>query len=147
MLDPVYRRERLAPGHPRQRLGAGGERQRRPVRQLHQRRPPAGDPGDFDENVAKTEVLAAEDVAPADLPGLGGQQVAERDIVDMRDVEPGIDKDRHPAARRLDDDPPGRGRLDVARPDRGRRVDDDGRQARFRDQLADRELGLEFRRL
>ncbi len=46
-------------------------------------------------------------------------------VVDMDEIEAGIEKARHAASRRLDDDAAGRRRLDVARPDRGRGVDDD----------------------
>jgi hypothetical protein len=51
-----------------------------------------------------------------------------RDVVDMHEVEAGVDEARNPAACSLDDDTPGRRRLDVARPDRRRRVDDNGWQ-------------------
>ena len=61
----------------------------------------------------------------------------DRDVVDMHDVEAGIDIARHAAARRLDDQPAGRRRLDVAGADRGRRVDDDRRQAALGDQRRD----------
>ena len=71
----------------------------------------------------------------------------ERDILDMHDVEPGIDKSRHPALRRLDNQAAGRRWLDVARSDRRGRVDDDSRQRPLGDEIADDGLGLEFRAL
>ncbi len=43
----------------------------------------------------------------------------------MDEVETGIQETRHTPARRLDDDAAGRRRLDIAGPDRRRRIDDD----------------------
>src|ERR1051326_2649025 len=71
----------------------------------------------------------------------------ERDILDMHDVEPGIDKPWHAAPRRLDDQAAGRRRLNVARTDRRRRIDNDSRQRPLGDELADYRLRLEFRAL
>ncbi len=53
--------------------------------------------------IGERQVLAAEDVARADLPALEGAQVAGRHVGDMDHVEPGIDEGRDAAARRLDD--------------------------------------------
>ncbi len=52
-----------------------------------------------------------------------------RNVIDMHEVEAGVDKAGNTAARGLDDDSAGRRRLDVARPNRRRRIDDDGGQA------------------
>ncbi len=65
------------------------------------------------------------------------------DVVDMDDVEAGIDEGRHAARRRLDDHPSGRRRLHVARADRRRGIDDDGRQPGA-GQLAHHLLGEEL---
>ena len=43
-----------------------------------------------------------------------GQEMAVGDVVHMGEVEAGIDEGGHPPEGRLDDDPPGGGRLDVA---------------------------------
>ena len=51
-----------------------------------------------------------------------------RDIVDMHEIEPGVDETRNTAGRRLDDDPPGWRRLLVAWSDRRRRMHDNGWQ-------------------
>ena len=54
--------------------------------------------------------------------------MARGDVVDVDEVQPGIDEGRHASGRGLDDDAAGRRRPHVARADRRRRVDDDGRQ-------------------
>ena len=50
------------------------------------------------------------------------------DIIDMHDVKPGIDVGGHPSRGGVADHLAGRGRLDVARSDRGGGVDHDHRQ-------------------
>ena len=52
--------------------------------------------------------------------------MALRDILDMDQVEAGIDKSWHAAGGGLDDDAAGGGGLDVARSDRRRRRHDHG---------------------
>ena len=73
-------------------------------------------------------MFAAEDIALADAAALERSEMARGDVVDVDKVQPGIDEGRHASGRRLNDDAPGRRRAHVARADRGRRVDDDGRQ-------------------
>src|SRR5947209_17456300 len=51
-----------------------------------------------------------------------------RDIVDMHEIEPGVDETRNMAGRRLDNDPPGWRRLLVAGSNRRRRMHDNGWQ-------------------
>ena len=57
------------------------------------------------------------------------QRMAVGDVVDMNKIEPGVDEARHAAACRLDDDAAGGRRAHVARADRCRGIDDDGRQS------------------
>src|ERR1700704_6527467 len=63
-----------------------------------------------------------------------------RDIVDMHEIEPGVDETRNMAGRRPDNDPPPWRRLLAAGSNRRRRMHDDGWQAivgdhRFDDML------------
>ena len=76
------------------------------------------------EHVLQPDILAAEDVVLADAALLQRQQMAPCHVVDMHEIEAGVDEGRHAAIRRLHDDAPGRRRLHVARPDRRRRADD-----------------------
>ena len=69
-----------------------------------------------------------------------GEQVPVCHIVDMNDVQSGVDIGGHAAGRRFDDHAAGRRRFDVARPNRGRRIDDDNRCRFFNDQTPDRFL-------
>ena len=80
------------------------------------------------EDVAERQIVAAEDVALADPAVALGQKMARRHVVDMDEVEAGIDEGRHAARGGLDDDAAGRRRLHVARADGRRGIDDDGRQ-------------------
>ena len=64
----------------------------------------------------------------AGLCMLQGGEVPVRDIVDMHEIEPSVDKTRNTAGRRLDNDPPGWRRLLVAWSDRRRRMHDKGWQ-------------------
>ncbi len=92
-------------------------------------------------------VLAAEDVALAHLPLPLGQEMPCCHVVDMDEIEAGIDEGRHAAGRGLDDHAPGRRRPAVARADRRRGIDDHRRQAVFLDHPPHRLLGEEFRAL
>ena len=56
-------------------------------------------------------------------------------------IEVGVDKPGHAPARRLDDDAPGGSRLNVARANRGRRVDDHNRQPGVFRHVLDHSLG------
>ena len=62
------------------------------------------------------------------------------DVVDMREIQARIDESGDAARRRLDDDAPGRRGLHVARADRGRRIDDHGRQPVAPDHRLDQPL-------
>ncbi len=66
------------------------------------------------------------------------------DIVDMDEIEAGIDKGRHAARRRFDDDAAGRRRANVARADRRRWIDDDGRQTCLGDHAFDQTFGQDL---
>ena len=89
---------------------------------------------------ARNDVLAAEDVALADPPALERGEMAGGDVVDMDEVEPGVDEGGHAPRRRLDDDAAGRRRPHVARADRRRRIDDHGRQPVAPDHRLDQAL-------
>ena len=56
-------------------------------------------------------------------------------IVYVHDVQPGLDIGRHAPRRRICNHLAGGRRLDVARSDRGRRVDDDDRHPVLADKL------------
>ena len=45
-------------------------------------------------------------------------EMAGRHVVDVHDVEPGVDVRRHPPGRGIENHLPGGSRLDVSRPDR-----------------------------
>src|SRR5205807_3175107 len=90
------------------------------------------------------DVLAAKDVSFADPAALEGEQMALGDIVDVSEVQAGVDEGRDPAARRVEEDAAGGGRLDVARADRRGRVADHGGQLVLQDHGLDRSLGQRF---
>ena len=95
----------------------------------------------------QAEILAAQDIAFADPSLVIGQQVTPRTIIDMDKIKPRVDIGGHPPARRLDHEQTGRCRLDVARPERGRRVDDHHRRGFLGYQPANRFFGEIFRAL
>ena len=70
--------------------------------------------------------------------------MACRDIVDMDEVEAGINECGDTAMRCVEDDPAGRRRAYVARADRGRRIDDNRRQASLRDHRLDQPFGFDL---
>ncbi len=98
------------------------------------------------QDLAQCHVLAAENVALADAAAIERQQVARGDIVDVHDVESGVDVSRRPAAGGIEHDLTGGSRLDVSRPDRRRGVDDHDRHAARR-RLPCPLLGEELRAL
>ena len=67
--------------------------------------------------------------------------MARRDVVDVDEVQAGLDERRHPAGRGFDDDAAGRRRLHVARPDRRRGIDDHRGKPVARDHVGDEVLG------
>ena len=85
--------------------------------------------GDVRQHVGKENVLASEDIALPDTPSLERSEMAGCDVVDVNEIEAGVDKSGHTPGRRLHDDPAGGRRPDVPRPDRRGRIDDDCRQA------------------
>ncbi len=114
------------------------------MREPEPRRPPSRRRRHHRQDRRHRQVLAAQDVALADLPALEREQVPLGHVVDMDDVEAGIDIGRHPPECGVADHPPGRRRLDVARADRRRRVDDHRRHALLAHQLQHRLLGQVF---
>ncbi len=138
--QPVERRERLTAGEPRDRLRREGDRKQGRAGQYYPRRLPADQNGYFGEHVAKRDIVAAEDVAFADDPAAKRRQMARGDIVDMDEIEAGVDIGRQPSARGLQQDPPGRRRPPVARADRRRGMHDDRGQP-LADHRLDETLG------
>jgi len=63
------------------------------------------------------------------------------DVIDMDQVETGVDEGGDAPARRLDDNAAGRRRPHVARPDRGRRIDDHRGKRLVGDHRLDQPLG------
>ena len=60
---------------------------------------------------------------------LGGEQMALRDVLDIDQVEARVDIGGHPVLKEIQDDSPGRSRLQVERADRRGRIDDHDPQA------------------
>ena len=83
--------ERLAAGEMRDRLGAIGDGKDQLPRQAHLRRRAADAAGNVAQHVAKNNILAAEDIAFADAALLQRRHMAGRDVVDMDQIEAGID--------------------------------------------------------
>src|SRR5258707_817872 len=107
-------------------LARQSERIERRARQADAWGPAAGERTDHRQHVLQPHIGAAQDVVLADAAFLQRQQMALGDVVDMDEIEAGIDIGRHAAIRGLDDDAPGRRRLDVARPDRRWWTEDHG---------------------
>src|SRR5207244_6733402 len=82
--------------------------------------------GDVREHLAQAHVLPAQDMSLADAAAAQSRQMPGRHIVDVDEIEAGLHKSRHAAARRLDDDAPGWSGVDVTRADPRRGIDDDG---------------------
>jgi len=107
-----------------------------------QRRPAASDDvGDVREHGAETHVLPTQNIPLADSTASQGGEVSRGHVVDVREIEAGVHKSRHAAARAFDDDAPGRRRLHVARADRRRGIDDDGREPALPDHILDQAFG------
>ena len=121
-----------------------GDRVEHRPRQPQPRRPPSDEAGDVGEHIGKEDVLAAEDIALADPAALERGDVTRRDVIDMGEVQPGVDEGRHASRRGLDDDAACRRRPHVARADRRRRVDDDGRQPVPTDHGLDQTFGRDL---
>ena len=94
----------VSAGEAGQRLRPDGERIDQLPRQLQARRAAPGQSGDVGQHRGQEHVLAAEDVALADAPAAQGGEVPGGDVVDVDQVEAGIDEGRHAAGGGLDDD-------------------------------------------
>src|SRR5262245_1347646 len=81
----------------------------RRMRQPHARRASTDYLGDLGQKGAQGHVLSAKNIALADLSSLQRRHVPGGDVVDMDEIEPGIDECGHSPRRRLDDDVAGRG--------------------------------------
>ena len=99
------------------------------MRQPDARRASADQLRDGRQDVAQRHVLAAQNVALTDTPAVECQQVARRYVIDVYDVESGVDVSRRPTAGGIEHDLTRGRRLDVTRPDRRRGVDDHDRHA------------------
>ena len=88
-------------------------------------------------------VLTAENVALADATFVEREQMSFGDVVDMHEIETGIEIGRHASGCGLDDDATCRRRLDVARSDGRRRAHQHGGQS-LRDHVLDHAFGRDF---
>src|SRR3546814_499309 len=87
-LEAVDGQHRLAPsGRQRPAFGRHGEGEQRAARQAQAWCPPAAQPGYLAEDLRQAEVLAAQQVALAELALLEGQQVSGSDVIDVHHVE------------------------------------------------------------
>jgi hypothetical protein len=96
---------------------------------------------DLAKKLREQHILAAENIMFAGRAKPQGGEMPACNIVDMHEIEPGVDKTRYAAGCRLDDDPACRRRFLVARPNRRRRMHDDGRQMIAADHCFDDPLG------
>ena len=69
------------------------------------RRHPPNDAGDLGQHVGQPHILAAQDIQFPDPAALEGGEMPGGDVVDMDQVEGGVDIARHAARRGFDDDP------------------------------------------
>ena len=136
-----------AVGQPRPGLAGIGDGIDQRARQADTGRRSAADRGDHRQNFAQAQVLSAEDIAATNLAAVEGQQVTRGDVIDMHDVQPGIDVRRQAAGLRVAHDATGWGWLDVAGTDRGRRIDDYRRQIVRCHEFVDGAFGEVFRTL
>src|SRR4029079_1311349 len=126
--QPVEREQRFSLGHMRYRFGEKCERVERRTRQAHARRRVPRKTRTPGQQLGERHVLPAENVALTDPARLKRRKMSSSDVVDVHDIETGIDKGWHASRRSLDDYAPGWRRAPVARADRRRWVDDDGRK-------------------
>ena len=75
--------------------GAEGYRENQSAREFNFRRLAAGKFGDDGENFTQRQIFAAQNITLADLAALIRQPMAHRHIVDMHDIEAGIDIGRN----------------------------------------------------
>ena len=81
----------------RDRLRRQSQREQGRARKFYARRPAADHGGDFGKQVAERDIVAAEDIALADPARFQRRQMARRDIVDMNEIEAGVDIGGHAA--------------------------------------------------
>ena len=124
----IDRDEGLGATNPRHRLRCIGGGIDGCPRDLQRGGPPPDKSGDVREHIGKKDVFSPENIALADPAAVKRGDVACGDVVNMGEIQPSVDETRHTSRRGLDDDPAGRSRPHVARADRCRRVDDNGRQ-------------------
>ncbi len=84
------------------------------------------------QNLSQRHVLAAQNVALAGTAPVKRHQMARGNVIDVHDVEPGIDVGRHATRGGVQHHLAGGRGLHVARTDGRRRIDDDHREAVFR---------------
>src|ERR1700722_14077011 len=115
----IRRDERFDATKPRHELRSICEWIKHFPRQLERRSPPPDEPCDVGKHVAEEDVVAAKNVTLSDSPAFKRGEVPGCDVIDMREIESGVDKGRHAPQCGLDDDAAGRRRPNVARTDRG----------------------------
>src|SRR6185312_13159011 len=136
--QPIAGDERLFAADTAPGFGAQGDRPDQRDRDAEAWRLAAGESGDAAQDFGEAQILAAQNVALADPTPLLRQEMTRGDIVDMDDIEAGIDESRHAARRGLDNHAAGRRRLHVAWADRRRRIDNHRRQLALRDERTHR---------
>ena len=94
MRIPSTRCERLAAGEPGHCLRRVGDRNDHGGGNAQPRRPAAHDTRDVGEHVGEQDVGAAEDVAFADRAAFERRDVAVGNVVDVDEIETGIDEIR-----------------------------------------------------
>src|ERR1700722_13634454 len=77
-------------------------------RQLDCRRSSSDQPCDVGKHIAEEDVVAAKNVTLSDSPAFKRGDVSGRYVIDMREVQTGVDKSRHAPRCSLNDDTPGR---------------------------------------
>src|SRR5882757_2916865 len=128
----------------RDRLRNVSDGQHGRIRQADAGRLAAGELRDVAQYLLQRQVLAAENVAFAGAAVMKSHQVARCNVIDVHDIESGVDVRRHTAGSGVEHQLTGRCRLHVARPHRCRWVDDDGRRPGGRG-LEYQALGKKFR--
>ena len=91
--------------------------------------PPSAQFGEQFENPAQREVFVPQNVFFAVLAVLRGQQMTLRNVVDVDQVQAGVHVSGHTSVQKIDDQAPGRRRLEIPQADRRTRIDDHDRHA------------------
>src|SRR5260370_2480815 len=99
--NPVERDEGVTPGNAGRQLRPDGDRKQHTVRDPEPGWATADRLRDLGEDLSQRHVLAPENISLTDPSLLGRGEMAFGDVIDMDDVEAGVDKSGHLSARRL----------------------------------------------